>query len=98
MNNVKTYTGKYAPNPKEFGRWVDTTSDANGDVVKVYRNNKWVDEKVSQPNNSLTKDEIIDLLVSNNDSLQRQINTLADKVGYLEREIKRLKRGTAITE
>lgn len=44
MNNLRTFVGKYAPNHKEFGQWVDTTADPNGSITKVYRNGQWVEE------------------------------------------------------
>lgn len=96
MHNLKTYTGKYAPNPKEFGRWIDATN-TNGAVAKVYRNGEWVEETSTQKE-SLTKGEIIDLIANSNKSFQTQISNLIDKINYLERELKRIKKGTAITE
>ena len=97
MNNLRTFMGKYAPNHKEFGRWVDTTAGITGYVTKVYRNGKWVEENPAQKE-SFTKDEIIDLIVNANESLQTQIGNLISKTNYLERELKLLKKGTAITE
>lgn len=97
MNNLKTFVGKYAPNHKEFGRWVDTTADSNGGVTKVYRNGKWVNE-IPEQKEPFTKGEIIDLIADANKSILAQIGNLVDKINYLERELKRVKRGTAITE
>lgn len=97
MNNLRTFVGKYAPSHKEFGRWVDTTSDPNGSIIKVYRNGEWVEETSTQKE-SLTKDEIIGLIANSNKSFQTQISNLIDKINYLERELKRIKKGTAITE
>lgn len=99
MNNLRTFVGKYAPNHKEFGRWVDTTSDINGSIIKVYRNCQWVEETNNNAKqDTFTKDEVLNIVIDRCKSLQQQIDSLLDKVNFLGREIKRLKKVTAITE
>lgn len=98
MNNLRTFVGKYAPNHKEFGQWVDTTADPNGSVTKVYRNGKWISEAGMQSEDSLTKAQVIDLITGSCKGLQQQIDNVLDKLNYLSRELKRLRRGTAIVE
>lgn len=99
MNNLRTFVGKYAPNHKEFGRWVDITSDVNGSIIKVYHNGKWTEEThTDAKQNTFTKDEVLNIMVNHCKGLQQQIDNLLEKVNFLGREIKRLKKGTAIAE
>ena len=92
MNNLRTFVGKYAPNHKEFGQWVDTTADHNGSITKVYRNGQWVEESNKNEKDLFSNDDVM------SKNLQQQLDALLEKVNFLGREIKRLKRGTAIAE
>lgn len=98
MNNLRTFVGKYAPNHKEFGQWVDTTADPNGSITKVYRNGQWVEESNKNTKDLFSKDEVASMIAAQCKNLQQQLDALLEKVNFLGREIKRLKRGTAIAE
>ena len=99
MNNLRVFVGKYAPNHKEFGRWIDTALDANGSVTKVYRNGQWIKESNdNREQDTFTREEVVNIVINHCKGLQQQIDNLIDKINYLGREIKRLKKGTAITE
>jgi hypothetical protein len=41
MKNLRKYAGKTAPNPKEFGYWVDLSSDPHGKIIKTYDGESW---------------------------------------------------------
>lgn len=98
MRNIKTCVGKYAPNPKEFNRWVDITSDVNGSVIKVYRNGKWVDENQNETVDQSTKEQADTVIDNWYKELQQRVDNLTDKLNYLYREFKRMKKVTAIVE
>ena len=98
MNNLRTFVGKYAPNHKEFGQWVDTTADHNGSITKVYRNGQWVEESNKNTKDLFSKDDVTSMIAAQCKNLQQQLDALLEKVNFLGREIKRLKRGTAIAE
>ena len=98
MNNLRTFVGKYAPNHKEFGQWVDTTADPNGSITKVYHNGQWVEESNKNTKDLFSKDEVTSMIAAQCKNLQQQLDALLEKVNFLGREIKRLKRGTAIAE
>lgn len=41
MKNLRKYAGETAPNPKEFGYWVDLSSDPHGKIIKTYTGESW---------------------------------------------------------
>lgn len=94
MNNLRTFVGKYAPNYKEFGQWVDTTADPNGSIIKVYRNGQWVEESNKNTKDLFSKDEVMSMIAAQCKNLQQQLDALLEKVNFLGREIKRLKRNS----
>ena len=98
MNNLRTFVGKYAPNHKEFGQWVDTTADPNEPITKVYRNGQWVEESNKNTKDLFSKDDVMSMIAAQCKNLQQQLDALLEKVNFLGREIKRLQRGTAIAE
>lgn len=94
MNNLRTFVGKYAPNHKEFGRWVDTTADINGSIIKVYRDGKWVEENQNNSACSITEEQIASMIEYSCESLKRQVDVLTEKLNQLYKEFKRLKRNS----
>lgn len=94
MNN-RIHTGKYAPNHKEFGKWVDTTVAPDGSVTKVYLNGEWVEQS---PKDTITIEQMMEFVINHCAPLNDKIKYLSDAIQRLNDEIKNLKNKTAIVE
>lgn len=70
-NNIKWVAQTIAPNPIEIDYWIDLKSDPNGNVIRYYKDNKWVNLLNSG------EQELTDLIKQFNE-LKEQVNSIQD--------------------
>ena len=96
-SNQRTFVGKYSPNPMEFGKWVDLTTDPKGSITKVYQNGKWVN-LIESDKDTLTREQILEIVVEQNKVVFDRIDQLTQRIEALSKEISHLQKRTAISE